>query len=145
MVAELWPVDHEEDESYAEVHHGVGEDEVVEGVHGEAGVKIRVYGKKAQKNINFNQLHVTCATLINMVLTARAAQLANWTGAGGSSACRVFVGMKYLSLQLHLVMESVPTSEFEFGGHCRQVFASGAAATGENVVTGHRVQVLDCC
>jgi hypothetical protein len=45
LVAELWPVDHEEDHSHTEVHHGVGEDEVVEGVHGKPGVGIYIYGK----------------------------------------------------------------------------------------------------
>ena len=39
---------------------------------------------------------------------------------------------------------SDPVSELEFGGHARHEAWEGAAALGENVVTGQRVQELDC-
>lgn len=45
---------------------------------------------------------------------------------------------------MHLVIISDPVSELELGGHARHEAWEGAAALGENVVTGHRVQVLDC-
>jgi len=70
---------------------------------------------------------------------ASAAQLANCTGALGSSGCITFLGMKYLSLHAHLVMESVPVVEFEFGGQLWHCATLVAPALGENVPVEHRV------
>ena len=76
---------------------------------------------------------------------ARAAQLENWTGALGSSGCSTFVGRKYLSLHEHLVMESVPSVEFEFGGQPWQSELTVAPEFGENVAVEHRVHCDDAC
>lgn len=76
---------------------------------------------------------------------ARAAQLANWTGALGSSGCSTVAGKKYLSLHEHLVIESVPRVELEFGGQFRQLATSVAPEFGENVAVAHRVHCDDAC
>jgi len=76
---------------------------------------------------------------------AKAAQLANWTGAFGSKGCIRSTGKKYLSLHEHLVIESVPTVEFEFKGQPMHWVPFVAPAMGENFPTEQSVHCDAAC